>query len=78
MRRGAEIKIENTRKNRQARVDAGVRLRASHQRYSMQESDSMHVCGGKGLRRETGRDSAEARAFPDQVQPWPNTTKAQP
>jgi len=29
-RLGAEIEIENTRKNRQAGVDAGVRLRASH------------------------------------------------
>jgi hypothetical protein len=49
-RLGAEIEIENTRKNRQAGVDAGVRLRASHRCYSMQRSDLMHVRGGKGLR----------------------------
>jgi hypothetical protein len=47
-RLGAEIEIENTRKNRQAGEDAGVRLRASRRRYSMQRSDLVHVRGGKG------------------------------
>ena len=44
------MEIENMRKNQRACADAGVRLRAPHQRYGMQESDSMHVRGGKGLR----------------------------